>query len=200
MSGQYKHTPTNIGYNGSLVLARYGPRIVAGVFGALLFAGLTFVGANIRIPLQPVPITLQTLFVLLSGAVLGARFGSLSQVFYVGLGAIGLPIFAESLAGFGVLIGPTGGYLLGFLVAPLFVGVFVDRKNSFWWNAVVFFFGSLIVLSLGVLHLTLFYTRDVLESLTVGYFPFIPGDLLKILAAASIYRSYRGLRRTFPQR
>jgi biotin transport system substrate-specific component len=195
----YKHASSPLSHAASVPVPGLGRKLAACTLGVLLFATLTFVGANIRIPLQPVPITLQTLFVLLSGAALGARFGSLSQFVYVALGGFGLPIFAESLAGFGVLIGPTGGYLLGFLAAPVFVGYFIDRRSTLWWNLVIFFVGSLIVLSLGVVHLTLFYTHDLVESLKVGYLPFIPGDLLKILAATSIYRSYRGLRRMLPR-
>jgi biotin transport system substrate-specific component len=169
-------------------------RVLAASFGISLFAGLTFIGANIRIPLEPVPITLQTLFVLIAGGVLGARRGSLSQLLYLGAGAAGAPVFADSLSGLGVVWGPTGGYLLGFVLAPLFVGRFLRVRDVPWWNAAVFFCGSLIVLSLGVLHLTLFYTHDLAKALQVGWIPFIPGDLLKVLAATSIYRSYRALR------
>ena len=171
-----------------------GRRILIGTLGALLFATLTWLGANIRIPLQPVPITLQTLFVALSGAILGARFGSLSQFFYVGLGAAGVPIFAGAAFGFGVIAGPTGGYLLGFLLAPVMIGHLIGKKDALWWHALVFWFGSLTIVSLGVAHLTVFYTHDLMTSLKVGYFPFIIGDVLKIAAGVSIYRSYRAIR------
>ena len=176
------------------ILAASGPRVLAGTAGALLFAALTFVGAEIRIPLEPVPITLQTMFVLLAGAVLGSRFGPLAELFYVGFGAMGLPIFAGGAAGLGVIAGPTGGYLIGFLVAPVIVGRLIRRRDTLWWQAGTFFLGSLTILSLGVAHLTLFYTHDLLTSLRVGYLPFVPGDLLKIAAAVSIYRSWRALR------
>jgi biotin transport system substrate-specific component len=169
-------------------------RFVVAALGITLFASLTFVGANIRIPLEPVPITLQTLFVLLAGAVLGSNRGSFSQLLYVGVGVAGAPVFADSLSGFAMLSGPTGGYLMGFVLAPLFIGRWLRAKDAFWWNALVFFCGSLIVLSLGVIHLTLFYTHDVVKALQVGWIPFIPGDLLKVFAATSIYRSYRAIR------
>ncbi len=172
-----------------------GGKALVGTVGALVFAGLTFVGAEIRIPLEPVPITLQTLFVLLAGAVLGSGFGLLAQAFYVGLGAFGLPLFAGGAAGFAVLAGPTGGYLLGFLVAPVLVGRLIHRRSAWWWQLLVFYVGSLSILSLGVLHLTVFYTGDFFEALKVGYFPFVLGDALKILAAVSIFRSYKALRR-----
>ncbi len=195
----YKGNPAHL-LSRSTTAPRVGGGVAVGVLGAILFVGLTFVGAHIRIPLQPVPVTLQTLFVLLSGAVLGRRIGALSQSVYLGLGAMGAPVFAGSLAGVGVLAGPTGGYLIGFVVAPLFVGAFIGRKTDYWWSFLVFSFGSLIILSLGALHLTLFYTHNLADSLRIGYLPFVPGDLLKVLAAVSIYRSYRGLRRVFPRR
>ena len=186
-------------YPRALPLVGEGRRVALGVLGAFVFAGLTFAGANIRIPLQPVPITLQTLFVVLSGAVLGRSFGSAAQLLYVGAGAIGLPVFAGTMAGVAIIAGPTGGYLLGFLVAPLVVGNLIGRRDDFLWQAFVFFCGSFVILALGVLHLTVFYTHSLTQSLQVGYLPFVPGDILKILAATSIYRSYRALRRSFPR-
>lgn len=176
-------------------LSPAGRRVLVGVLGAVLFAGLTFVGANIRIPLQPVPITLQTMFVLLSGAVLGARFGSIGQALYVGLGVAGVPVFAGAGVGLAVIAGPTGGYLLGFLIAPLVVGRFIARRDSFWWQILVFYCGSLIILGLGVAYLSLFHMGSFVTAVKVGYLPFVPGDFLKILAAVSIYRSYRALPR-----
>jgi biotin transport system substrate-specific component len=181
-------------YAGTVALPRSG-RVAAGVFGALVFAGLTFVGASIRIPLEPVPITLQTLFVILTGAVIGSRYGLLGQGLYVGAGVAGLPLFAGTLTGLAVIAGPTGGYLVGFLVAPIIVGTLIRRRDTIWWSLLVFYLASLTILSLGVLHLSLFYTRDLGEALRLGYLPFIPGDLLKVVAAASIYRSYNGIRR-----
>jgi biotin transport system substrate-specific component len=190
-----KPTHVDIPRLGPLALPGAGRRVVAGTLGAMAFAGLTFVGANIVIPLQPVPITLQTLFVLLAGAVLGRGFGSLGQAFYVGGGTLGLPIFAGSTAGLAIMAGPTGGYLLGFVIAPLVVGSMIRQRASLWWQFLTFYVGSLIVLGLGVTHLTLFYTHDLMQSLKVGYFPFIVGDVLKITAAVSIYRSYGALAR-----
>jgi biotin transport system substrate-specific component len=195
----YEGNPAHL-LTSSTAAPRVAGGVAVGLLGAILFAGLTFAGAHIRIPLQPVPVTLQTLFVLLSGAVLGRRFGALSQSLYLGFGAMGVPVFAGSLAGLGILAGPTGGYLIGFVVAPLFVGALIGRKTQLWWSFLVFSIASLIILLLGVLHLTLFYTHNLTDSLRVGYLPFVPGDVLKVLAAVSIYRSYRGLRRVFPRR
>jgi biotin transport system substrate-specific component len=163
------------------------------VLGALAFTALTYVGANIYIPLQPVPITLQTLFVLLAGAVIGGRYGALGQFLYVGLGALGLPLFAAHTSGFGVLFGPTGGYLLSFLFVPFFVAAFIRKSSSVLWQAGVFSVGTAIIFAFGVAHLALFYTHNLTAALYVGLLPFLPGAVFKIVAAVSIYRSLSAL-------
>lgn len=102
---------------------------------AALFAALTAAVAWFKIPLPftPVPITLQTLAVLLSGAMLGSYYGALSMMIYIGVGAIGLPVFAGGSSGIGVLLGPTGGYLLSYPVASFVIGKMLEKKklNSF---------------------------------------------------------------------
>ena len=165
------------------------------LIGASFFAVLTFIGADIRIPLYPVPITLQTLFVLLSGAVLGSRAGTLSQSIYLTMGAFGIPLFAGTAAGVAVFSGPTGGYLLGFLPAAFVVGLLIRKNTNFVWQLSVFALGSLLILGLGVIHLSLVLTHDIRSALAVGFFPFLLGDAVKILVATSIYRSFSSLRR-----
>jgi len=158
------------------------------------FAALTFAGANIVIPLQPVPITLQTLFVLLAGALAGRAWGATSQTLYVGAGALGLPVFAGGLSGWGIIAGPTGGYLVGFAVAPLVVGALIHRRASTLWQGGVFVLGTAVIFALGLAHLALFYTHDLGGALAVGLLPFVPGAVFKVVAATSIYRSYGALR------
>ena len=166
------------------------------LFAALiaLFAALTFVGANIVIPLQPVPITMQTLFVLLAGAMIGGVRGSLSQTLYVGAGAAGLPIYAGGLGGWAIVAGPTGGYLAAFIVAPFVVAALIGRSQRLAWHVGVFTLATAVIFALGVLHLTLFYTHDLASALRLGLLPFLPGAVFKIVAAVSIYRSYIALR------
>jgi biotin transport system substrate-specific component len=170
-----------------------GRRIAIGVGLALLFTGLTVVGANIVIPIQPVPITLQTLFVLLAGAAIGRGWGSLSQVLYVGLGALGLPFFAGGASGVLAIAGPTGGYLLSFHVAPFVVAVMLRRSSSLAWQVVTFSTATVVIFFIGVAHLTMFYTHDFRYSLAVGLVPFLPGAVFKIAAAVSIHRSSQAL-------
>lgn len=171
-----------------------------GVAVALAFAVLTFVGANIYIPIQPVPVTLQTLFVLLAGAVAGRGFGAGSQLLYVGAGAMGLPVFAEGAVGMAVLAGPTGGYIAGFVAAPLVVGALIHRRSSIAWQALVFSIGTLVIFALGVAHLSVSYTHSFAEGLRLGLLPFVPGAFIKIAAAVSIYRSYSALVRQYRAR
>ncbi len=170
-------------------------RAVAFAASTLTLATLTWVGAHIVIPLQPVPITMQTLFVLLAGA-LGTRArGVTSQALYVAAGALGLPVFAGGAAGWAVLAGPTGGYLVGFALAPLVVATLLDRRESVAWQAGVFTLATLVIFALGVAHLALFHTGGRLgAALAVGFVPFVPGAIFKIVAATSIARSWRALR------
>ncbi len=175
-------------------------RVAVGIALSVLFTLLTVVGANIVIPISPVPITMQTLFVLLAGASIGSGWGSLSQILYVGLGVAGLPMFAGGAGGVSVLTGPTGGYLLGFLVTPWVVGALLRRSNSIRWQVFSFTVGKVLILALGVLYLTVFYTHDLGRSLAVGVVPFLPGDAFKIAAATSIHRSSQALVRHYSRR
>ena len=161
---------------------------------AVTLAVLTWVGANIYIPLTPVPITLQTLFVLLAGSVVTRRAGMASQWMYVGAGALGLPVFAGGLAGWGVVAGPTGGYIVSFLVAPWVVSRIISRTDTLAGQITAFAAGTGVIFALGVGHLTLFYTHDLSAALAAGLVPFIPGAIVKIAAAVSIHRSVTALR------
>ncbi len=169
--------------------------VLVGCIGIALFIGLTFLGSLIRIPLQPVPITLQTMFVLLAGAVLGAKRGSIAECSYVALGAAGIPLFSGHASGLVAFTGPTGGYIAAFIVTPLVIGRLIGKSPTLGWHLLVFSLGTVFILALGVLHLTLFYTHSLSTSITVGVLPFIPGDIFKIAAATSIYRSYTALAR-----
>ncbi|MBS1262373.1 MAG: Biotin transporter BioY [Calditrichaeota bacterium] len=163
----------------------------------MLFAGLTSLGALVRIPLPftPVPVTLQTLMVLLAGAMLGGARGSLSQVLYVAWGASGLPLFAGAAAGFAVLAGPTGGYLIGFVGAAWLVGRLIRGADTVAKQAGVFAAGALLILAFGWLHMLAFYTGgDAARALTLAVLPFLPGAALKVIAATSIWRAWTALR------
>lgn len=154
------------------------------------FASGTAIGAQIEIPHQPVPFTLQTFFVLLAGSVLGARNGALSQLTYLAAGAIGLPVFAHWSAGFARLAGPTGGYLLSFPLAALTVGFIVDRNRSTLGLVSAMVCGLLIIFGLGTLQLGILYYHDVMAAIVNGFLIFSWWDGLKLAAAVIVSRSW----------
>jgi biotin transport system substrate-specific component len=163
-----------------------------GMVYASLFGALTALGAYLTIPLPVVPITLQTLFTNLAGALLGGVFGALSQVVYVFLGVIGLPVFAGGKAGLGVLLGPTGGYLIGFVIGALVTGKLVEKsvetkkKPGFLHYAAAMTAGLAVIYACGILQLTAVAKITFAKALAVGVLPFLPGDFIKIAAASLI--------------
>lgn len=164
--------------------------VVARLGWIALFAVLTGAGAWVRIPLPftPVPITLQTMAVLASGIVLG-RDGIYSQILYLVLGGIGLPMFASNLPNVMALFGPTGGYLIGFVAAAAVANLWV-RPNwatlHYARRTVRLFAVSLLIFIPGVLQLALFSNLSISQAVFLGFLPFILGDLLKVLAVAGI--------------
>lgn len=150
------------------------------------FAALTAVGAWIAVPLpfSPVPITLASMFALLSGVILGKWLGALSQVVYVLMGFIGIPVFAKFTAGAGVLAGPTGGYLAGYIIGAFVVGVMVEYlpvRRKAVLVAVSLTAGTLVIYGLGVPWLALVTGINLPAALLAGMYPFLPGDALKII-------------------
>ncbi len=148
-----------------------------------LFAALTAIGAYIYIPLpiSPVPITLQMFFTFMAGGLLGKKYGFFSQLIYVLIGAIGLPVFAGGAGGFGVLFGPTGGYVLGFLAAGYIAGF---SKDIFVSNLLYMLLGLIVIYLLGTTRLMMVMQVDFIKALTIGVTPFIIGDLMKVALAA----------------
>lgn len=160
---------------------------------AALFAALTAAAAWVAIPLPYVPITLQTFFVILAGALLGAYFGPLSMVAYLILGLIGLPVFAQGQSGLGALLGPSGGYLIGFVLCAFIVGLLSDiRKNpGFLWYCLVMAAGTLALYACGVLQLSVVLHMPAGQAALIGALPFVPGDILKIIVASIIARKVK---------
>ncbi len=150
------------------------------VLGSVLVA----LCSRVEVPLQPVPITGQTFGVLLVGAVLGARRGALAIAGYLGLGLLGLPVFAGGTPGVARLLGPTGGYLIGFVAAAALVGFLCERG----WNrhvigtSLAMTFGSLVIYAFGAAWLARFVGPSRVFALGVA--PFLLGDALKIALAA----------------
>ncbi len=151
---------------------------------ALILAGSLLVALSARVtiylPFSPVPITAQTLAVLLCGAVLGSKRGALSLVLYILEGAIGLPFFAGGMSGMAVLFGPTMGYLAGFVLAAFLVGALSENGfNRNWHSTIIaFLLGQSIIYLLGVMRLASFINYD--QVINIGVIPFLLGDAIKI--------------------
>jgi biotin transport system substrate-specific component len=150
------------------------------------FSILTAVAAQIVIPHSPVPYTLQTFVVLLSGAMLGRRNGAVSQALYLALGMIGLPAFSGWGFGMARLLGPTGGYLLAFPVAAFVVGYLVREQRSFAWMLLSMFLGLAVIFSLGTLQLQFVYYHDWSLAFANGFLIFSWWDVVKLVSAAGI--------------
>jgi len=153
------------------------------ICGSLLVA----LSAQIRIylPFSPVPITAQTFTVLILGALLGSRRGGLTMLAYLAEGALGLPVFAAGI-GIPVFIGPTGGFLVGFIFAAILVGKLAemgwDRHVLTTLAAMVF--GDVVLLSFGFAWLAIL--TNIRTAFLAGVYPFIIGDILKVALAAAV--------------
>lgn len=153
------------------------------------FSLITALFARLAFYVGPVPITGQTFAVLLAGALLGSRRGALSQIAYLAEGAAGLPVFAGGQAGSIYMLGPTGGYLLGFVGAAFVVGLLTERRwdRHFLTTAVAMALGSAVLYLVGLFWLARFVPQEKL--LALGLYPFLLGDLAKLLLAAALLPS-----------
>ena len=166
---------------------------------ALGMAGVTGLLAQLRFPLPwtPVPITGQTFAVLLAGVLLGSRWGGVSMALYGGLGLLGVPWFTGWTGGIAFLAGPTGGYVLGFILAALFIGHMTDRyvrARSFTAMLGLMLLANFVLIYLpGVLVLNNYFVNNarstgLIQTLQLGVLPFIAGDVVKAVAAAAAAR------------
>ncbi|APZ43195.1 biotin transporter BioY [Acidihalobacter ferrooxydans] len=151
--------------------------------GSVLLAA----SAQIAVPLWPVPVTGQTFAVLLIGMAFGARLGMLTMLAYLLEGALGLPVFASASGGIAPLLGPTGGYLAGFVLAAGVTGWLAEHgwgRNPFS-TAAAMLLGNLAIYVPGLLWLSTFMHYNVQATLAAGLYPFMLGDLAKLLLATA---------------
>jgi biotin transport system substrate-specific component len=162
------------------------------IAGTVTAAVLTALATHVRIPLpfSPVPVTGQTMAVLISGAMLGAVAGPLSQGLFILLGATGVTAFAG-----GAFTGFTGGYLIGFVLAALIVGAATRRTSSVLAVGLAMAAASAVILACGATWLSIVQNLSIAEAVTVGVLPFIPGDILKIFGALAVWRGGVSIRR-----
>lgn len=157
-----------------------------------LMAAVTAVAAQIVIPLSPVPFTFQVLAVTLSGLLLGPRYGALAMGIYLLVGAIGVPVFAGFKGGLGVILGPTGGYLVSYPVAAALTGLAAHAAaNAARSRALGFSFaagtaGLIVIYALGMTWLMIVAQLPFAVALAQGVLPFVVFDLIKVGLAALV--------------
>lgn len=163
---------------------------VISLLWVLAFAILTAIAAQFAIPVKPVPFTLQSIFVVLAGACLGAKKGAYSQILYLTLGVLGLPIFAmvpDAPLGFARLFGPTGGYLLAFPFAAFVAGYLIEKKQSILNISLAVIVSNLIILFVGIAYLDIVYVRDFQEAIMLGGTVFSVWTLLKAVLTIGVF-------------
>lgn len=164
------------------------------LFGIVSFAFLMAVAAQITIPMKPVPTTLQSMIVVLAGAMLGSKKGFYSQIAYLAMGVAGLPVFANSpdlAPGFARLFGPTGGYLLAFPLAAWLTGAILERRSDYFTSVGAFFAAHVVILLSGALYLDLFINGSFETTLQLGVVVFSLSTVVKVFAASLIFRSLK---------
>lgn len=163
----------------------------------LAFNVLIVISSYLRIPLPftLVPITGQTAAVLACGLFLGPTAGALTVMAYLSEGAMGLPVFAGGAAGMVTLMGPTGGYLIGFVVAAFMTGLMSERIKSMTYTRLlmVLTISTATIFACGLIQLSIFVPRE--QLLLMGLYPFLPGAVMKIIVVASGLSLYKRARR-----
>ena len=151
-----------------------------------LFAALTAVLSQIAIPIGPVPINLATFAVLLCGGLLGAKLGALSMICWIALGAMGVPVFSNLQGGVARLVGPTGGYIIGYVAGAMVTGLMVKvlGEGKFWRYCIAMLCGAATYFVLGTIWFVHLTGNTLSQALGLCVYPFLPGDALKILLAA----------------
>lgn len=159
-----------------------------------LFTSLTAIGTFISLPIGPVPITLQSLFVILSGIVLGPKLGALSQIVYVSLGLIGVPIFSSFTGGPQSIMMPSFGFIIGFIFASYFVGLIVHSTKDMSSKRVFIasLVGTITIYIFGLPYM--YYILNIIMGkglsfravLNIGCLIFLPGDFIKLIVASLV--------------
>lgn len=162
---------------------------------AALMAALTAACSKLSIPTPwGVPVSMATLGVFLSGSLLGAKWGTIAQLVYLLVGLVGVPVFSTATVGLPALVGPTGGYLAGYLAAAALTGLLCARSNARWMPPAAMGCGLAACYALGTAWFMYLNQASLATALSLCVVPFLPGDLLKITAATLITWRMRALR------
>lgn len=167
-----------------------------------LFAAITAVLSQLVIPIGPVPISMSTLAVFLAGGLLGARDGTISQLIYLLIGAVGVPVFSGFSGGLGKLAGPTGGYIIGYIFMALVIGLLVPHcGNKLRYIIPTFALGLLVCYAFGTAWYTIITHTGIGAAIMTCVVPFLPGDAVKIVLSALLTtKLYRHIQKIYGSR
>ncbi|WP_302625719.1 biotin transporter BioY [uncultured Eubacterium sp.] len=157
-----------------------------------IFTALIAVCSWIRIPIEPVPFTLQTFAVFVATGLLGAKRGVVSVIVYILLGVIGIPVFAGFTSGPSVIAGPTGGYIVGFIFTAIITGVIIESSKKLQTNmriaimVIAMIVGAVVYFAIGTIWFMVITKTGMLSTLSICVFPYLIPDLIKIAIATII--------------
>ncbi|WP_446897946.1 biotin transporter BioY [Clostridium sp. LBM24168] len=158
-----------------------------------IFTAITAVLAQISIPLpfSPVPITMQLLAIYLSSIILGSKLGTLSQIIYILLGAVGIPVFANFSGGLSILVGPTGGFLISFPIIAFIIGKLSENSLNITFKILGLLFSLIVCYFIGTLQFILITNMSIQKSMALCVLPYIPLDIVKIVVAYLVGHNVR---------
>ena len=156
-----------------------------------LFAALVGIASLISIPIQPIPVNMGILTVLLAGGLLGKKYGTISIIVYIFMGILGVPVFAGFRGGVSIIVGPTGGYIMGYLIIAFLTGWIYEKTKKARYTVPVMIISILLCYFVGTLWYCYILDSGFIPALTLCVLPFIPGDALKIVLAVLLLKKYR---------
>lgn len=155
-----------------------------------LFAAIIAVASQIFVPVQPIPINAGLFAVLLCGGMLGKKYGTLSVVVYILLGIMGAPVFAGFRGGLGVLAGPTGGYIAGYVVIAFVAGAVCEKTKKLKYTIPFMILAVMLCYCLGTLWFCVTTGNGFVSAFSMCVIPFVPWDILKIVLASTVIKKY----------
>lgn len=164
---------------------------VRGMVFMAIFAAIICVAAPFSVQVGPIPITLATFAIYLAGAILGGKRGMIAVIVYIMLGAVGLPVFSNFNGGFTALLGPTGGYIIGYIPLVFLTGIFAEmnykkRRTMIFGMIFGMFLGTVALYTFGTAWFMIMTSSSLGRALALCALPFIPGDALKIVCVSAI--------------
>lgn len=160
---------------------------VRGMVYMAIFAAIICIAAPVSVQIGPIPITLATFAIYLAGAILGGKRGMIAVIVYIMLGAVGLPVFSNFNGGFTALLGPTGGYIIGYIPLVLLTGIFSDMNSKKHWTMIIgMLLGTVALYTFGTAWFMIMTGSSLGRALALCALPFIPGDALKIACVSAI--------------